>query len=244
LRSGRRQIWSLDPAGGRHIPLTEGASDAGRPVVSPDGKSVAFIASRDGRRGIWMVPSEGGSARRLVQADAVDFVSWAPDNRRLVYAAPDGADLKLWVMSIDGSAPAPIAGVSGRVPAWSRTGDVIAYVATRDDLPELRFVSTDGREARAPAPLGEVGVPTAIGWSPDGAQIALVNLPGREAAEAWLLTIGGNGLRKLAEFSAPAELEGIAWTPDGRSVLVGRRDFETEVVLIDGLKSGTQRAGR
>jgi hypothetical protein len=63
----------------------------------------------------------------------------------------------------------------------------------------------------------------------------MVNLPGRAAAEVWLLRVSDGHLRKLTEFVAPVELDGIAWTPDGRPLLLGRTEYETEVVLIEGL---------
>ena len=75
-----------------------------------------------------------------------------------------------------------------------------------------------------------------MAWSPDGASLALVNLPGRAAAEAFVLTVGDGTLRALHRFPAPAELDGITWTRDGKAVLVGRRDYESEVLLMRGLR--------
>jgi hypothetical protein len=63
-----------------------------------------------------------------------------------------------------------------------------------------------------------------------------VNLPGRAAAEVWLLAIDGGALRKLTQFAAPAELDGITWTPDGRSVVLGRTDYDTEILLLRGIR--------
>jgi hypothetical protein len=39
----------------------------------------------------------------------------------------------------------------------------------------------------------------------------------------------------VADEPAPGEFEGVTWTPDGRSLVVGRIEYENEVVLIQGL---------
>lgn len=49
-RSGRRKIWATDASGGQAVPLTSGDSLDQRPVVSPDGRSVAFLSNREGKR--------------------------------------------------------------------------------------------------------------------------------------------------------------------------------------------------
>ncbi len=109
---------------------------------------------------------------------------------------------------------------------WSRSDD---------DQPKLFFLTSAGAESRTPLPIDPVGLPTALAWSPDGKRIALVNLPGRAAAEVWVLTVADGALRKLLELPAPAELDGVTWTADGRALIVGRIDFETEVLLLRGL---------
>jgi hypothetical protein len=52
----------------------------------------------------------------------------------------------------------------------------------------------------------------------------------------FVLSVGTGALRLLQRFAAPAELDGVTWSPDGKSVLVGRRVYESEVLLIRGLK--------
>ena len=47
-----------------------------------------------------------------------------------------------------------------------------------------------------------------MAWSPDGTRLGLVNLPGRAAAEVWVLEMATGQLRKIADWPAPAEFEG------------------------------------
>ena len=234
-RSGHRRIWSMDLAGQRAVPLTSGSDDDRRPAVSPDGRQLAFISNRGGRRGIWLAAAEGGTPRLLVNANVVDSVSWSPDNRRLVYAAPEGGEMKLWIIGTEGGPPGVISRATGRAPGWSPRGDAIVVVRAAGEVAHLHFTSASGEVVREPIAIGPVSLPTALAWSPDGTHIGMVNLPGRAAAEVWLLRVSDGHLRKLTEFVAPVELEGVAWTPDGKALLVGRTEYETEVVLIEGL---------
>jgi Tol biopolymer transport system component len=234
-RTGRRKIWSVDETGRQPQPLTTGDGTDYRPVASPDGRSVAFLSNRDGRRGLWVAPADGGPARLVVHAEVVDYVSWAPDSRRLVYAAAADVGTQLWTAGQDGTPPARVPQGVGRTPAWSPAGDVIAVVQADGDRPVVRFVSSSGNEVREALRLDGVGVPTAVAWSPDGARLAFVNLPGRGAAAVWVGRPSDGELRKVAEVPAPGEFEGVTWAPDGRSLVVGRIEHENEVVLIQGL---------
>jgi dipeptidyl aminopeptidase/acylaminoacyl peptidase len=113
---------------------------------------------------------------------------------------------------------------------------MIAVSKSDNDHPTVQFFTSAGARAREPLAIEPIGLPTALAWSPDGKRIALINLPGRAAAEVWILTLADGGLRKLMQFPSPTELDGITWTPDGRSVIIGRTDYETEVLLLRGLR--------
>ena len=74
-------------AGGASRQLTAGPYD-GRPVWSPDGSTLAFLrkVTADGPRQIWLLPAEGGEARRLtnVRAGVLDL-AWSPYGHTVVY---------------------------------------------------------------------------------------------------------------------------------------------------------------
>jgi Tol biopolymer transport system component len=226
----------MDATGSRVQPLTTGDALDWRPAVSPDGARVAFTSNRGGARGVWIVPADGGTPRALAAGDVLDRVSWSPDSRRLVYALAADTGSTIWTVDADSGTPQQVKGITGRVPAWSPKGDSIAYVAATGGRPEIHFVTSGGATVQSPVSIEPVSLPTSIAWSPDGASIALVNLPGRAAAEVFVLSVGTGALRLLQRFAAPAELDGVTWSPDGKSVLVGRRVYESEVLLIRGLK--------
>jgi Tol biopolymer transport system component len=114
-------------------------------------------------------------------------------------------------------------------------GEVIALVRSDDGKAAVHFTTPTGGRAREPLAIDPVGAPSSLAWSPDGSRIAFVNLPGRAAAEVWVLSLADGALRRITELAAPAEFDGITWTRDGRSLIVGRTEYETEVLLLRGL---------
>ena len=56
-------------------------------VWSPDGTQIAFISTRDGKTGIYVIPSSGGAERKVIEEDGALYgLVWTPDSRQLVYA--------------------------------------------------------------------------------------------------------------------------------------------------------------
>jgi serine/threonine-protein kinase len=101
-------------------------------AISPDGTRLLFL----GRQGLYVVPTLGGQARRVVAGlgagpsragafPSLFWGSWSPDGRRIVYSGPDS----ILVQEIDGGSPTVVArGKTVHSPAWSPDGRWIAFV--------------------------------------------------------------------------------------------------------------------
>lgn len=114
-RSGKSQVWGIDPRGGEAWEVTDSPSGVQAFEFSPDGRSLAFLAPDEkseaekeqekirGRPMIWgesypdewtwlrVAPLEGRKAGESQKASAsgqhvTDFV-WSPDSRQLAFAA-------------------------------------------------------------------------------------------------------------------------------------------------------------
>src|ERR1044072_1179473 len=68
-------IWSVPSAGGNAVPLTLSESYEFAPVWSHDGKSVAFASDRYGNFDVFVMPSDGGEAKRLTYHSAPEIPS-------------------------------------------------------------------------------------------------------------------------------------------------------------------------
>src|SRR3989304_4061621 len=69
----RGNLWMVHLAGGAPVPFTADEARDAKPVWSPDGRWIAFLSNRSGkRRGrkkavmqLWVMPADGGEARQF-----------------------------------------------------------------------------------------------------------------------------------------------------------------------------------
>ena len=91
---GVSNIWAVRTAGGDAVQLTSGGHDSS-PVWSPDGKTLAFISSRDGNSQIYLLPMDGGEAREITHiSTGVDIVKFSPDGKTLAFTSSVYPDCK------------------------------------------------------------------------------------------------------------------------------------------------------
>ncbi len=78
-------LWKVSAAGGVARRLTTHHSEETDPVISPEGRTLAFTARYEGPAELYTMPLAGGvPVRRTYEAEGSVATSWAPDGR-LVY---------------------------------------------------------------------------------------------------------------------------------------------------------------
>lgn len=111
-------IWVVDRAGGAARRLTSGPGQDLMPRYSPDGKWIAFTASYQGNRDVYVIPAQGGPARRLTfHSDITEHAPtrWGPDNMVVTWT-PDSQSIlflsrrKAWSSWITLPFSVPLAG--------------------------------------------------------------------------------------------------------------------------------------
>ena len=79
------RIWVAELATGRSRILTGGPGSDRQPRWSPDGKTLAFIATREGGAQLWVLPFAGGDARKVSSLpDGAADPIWLPDGSGLL----------------------------------------------------------------------------------------------------------------------------------------------------------------
>src|SRR5207253_1145612 len=88
----------------------------------PDGRTAAFVASGEGKTGLWVRPLDGARARLLVKAGDVMSPFWSPDNRSIGFFAGG----KLQRVDLAGGSSFTICDAVGspRGAAWSSDGRI------------------------------------------------------------------------------------------------------------------------
>ena len=157
----------------------DAAQYTGATAISPDGKSLAFVASdSSGTARIWLRPLAELAARPITGSEGADQPFWSPDGRWLGFVA-EGKLKKLpaagGIAEILADAP------DARGASWGSTGEILfAPIATGP----IHCVSEDGGEIRVVAQPDSARQETALRFPQflaDGERFLYVSLPRREA---------------------------------------------------------------
>ena len=146
---------SGDPTGSLIRLTTNGAVDR-QPVVSPDGREIAFASNRDGDFDIYVMKAapEGSTNRpvKLTENTKKDFApDWSPDGTRIVFSRGSDGDREIYVMKAasqdsDTNRPANLTknAADDSDPDWSPDGERIVFVSDRTGDDEIWLMRTDG----------------------------------------------------------------------------------------------------
>jgi len=87
--TGFTHIWLASLADGAPRQITFGPGSDMAPRWSPDGKTLAFISTREDGAQVWVLPiAEGGDAHRLTKLDdGANDLLWMPDGKALLVIA-------------------------------------------------------------------------------------------------------------------------------------------------------------
>lgn len=172
--SGR--LMRVDVATGVVQPLRAGAARQDVPQLSPDGRSVAFVAPRGDvaahQRRVMIAPVGGGAARDAAPGldVAVELEGWLPDSQTVVLSGTDGTHNGLW-LARDGKATRIDLGDLDPASVNVAGTGAIAFTATSATRPAELFL--------LPAPGQKPVALTSLQTATDG--VAL----GRQESISW-----------------------------------------------------------
>ena len=98
-------LYVLPIEGGVAKALSRGMSFDTQPRFSPDGRHIVFVSDRDGSENVWIMKTDGTSARPLTSGKDTVFISpeWTPDGGAII-AAKTGvvrnSQVELWLYPI------------------------------------------------------------------------------------------------------------------------------------------------
>jgi len=131
-------LWLAPLEGGEARRITNAPGLERYAKFSPDGTMLAFTASYDGGRDVYVMDARGGVPRRLTWHPASDRVlGWSPDGKTVLFRSnrdmPYGAE-ELYVVSVNGGLPRRLPVDQAGLASFSPDGKSIAYNRiTRED---------------------------------------------------------------------------------------------------------------
>jgi len=224
-------IWSVGARGGLLAPpdppavpvrvhrLTDARGMEEFPALSPDGRSVAFVADAGGSRQIFVRLVAGGGILQLTD-EAADhlYPRWAPDSASILYYSP-AADAStpgaIWEISALGGAARRIASSLGGADI-SHDGSRIVFPRLTTGGMELAVSGRDGSNLKTIAPLEPGYYYLTPRWSRDDRLIAYQRGIAN-AHEIFVVPAAGGQPRQITQHGAL--IEGLAWAPTGSRLI-------------------------
>ncbi len=166
-------LWILPASGGPAHRITDLFNDARQPVWSPDGKTIAFFAYRDGGYDLWSIKADGTQQKKLTNGPFDDRdPMWSPDGTKIAFASDRGTpgqdSYNIWTLDVATGALTQVTDNpnENRLPTWSPDGQSIAYASTRGKVSAVYAVTLgSGQERLVRQVTGHVDAPS---WGPDG----------------------------------------------------------------------------
>jgi TolB protein len=136
------QIVSCNAQGQDRKDLTSTAFN-NSPVISPDGKHLAFASSRTGDFEIHRMKIDGTEPQRLTTSPGLDTrPAWSPDGKQLAFTSNRDGNYEIYVMNADGTNVRRVTDYPERddYPAWHPDGRRLVFVAERQGRFDLYLV--------------------------------------------------------------------------------------------------------
>lgn len=190
--------------------LSAGCRPDWHPVLSRDGREVAFASRRDGNSEIYVMPLAGGDATNLTSHPAADYEpDWSPDGSHVVFVSERDNARDIYTLDrLSGSVHRLTHSGPGSVhrsPAWSPDGGSIAYSSVRDGVEHVYVLELGGGERQITRWPLKGGHPA---WS-DGGRLAFVGWDSDNRSGIYVRRADGSEVRLVWE--SEAAIGGLTW---------------------------------
>lgn len=212
------RIYTMNPDGSRVTALTGRRLEAGNPVWSPSGRSVAFVGgpAGSGSSAIYVMHANGSGLRRLTPGGAAKGSPvWLPNGRRIAYTVCAPSCSRVRTVDVNGRGGSRIPNVRPfQTIAWSPLGSPrIAFdiedrgIFVKDLRSGEKSERLAGRTSQSP------------NWSPNGRNIVFARFGSRPGI--YIVNARTGRQRRLTRSGDDGN---PAWSPNGHKVVFARRE--------------------
>lgn len=208
---GFPDIFLIELATGnrRRIAHYSGLNTGG--AISPNGREIAMILSKDGNPELYVRDLHGGQPVRLTNTPraAEASPSWSPDGRQIVYVSDQAGSPQLYIISRDGGASRRLTsrGSQNVAPDWG-SNNLIAYASLFGGRWNVCVIDPQGGEQRQ-ITGGDADYEDPS-WAPNQRHLAAMRSV-RYASTVVLLDTMGDPPVVLSDY--PGDWTAPAWAP-------------------------------
>src|SRR5215470_18553908 len=245
-------VWVMSTAGGEARQLTQSGRDMA-PAWSPDGKTLAFLSSRDGSSQIYLLSMTGGEPKKLsTLSTGADLFQWSPDGKTIAFTSAVYVDCKDDACNSKRDAEKEKSKVKARIydhllyrhwDHWSEGKRSHLFVLPADGSAAARDLTPTADYDIPPDERGEV---SDFAFSPDGKEICYTAVPDEMEAistngELFLVPTAGGEPKKIT--SNPGFDGNPVYSPDGKYIayhaqLTAQYEADRWRVMLYDRKSG------
>ena len=230
------------------------------PVLSPDGKRVAFLSDITGNFQVWSTEIAAGQRRwprqltffpdkvwelhGTLAADHLVATSDVGGNERqqfyLIsnYGNQGGHDVRRLTTNDD---------AIHRFGAWHKDGQQIVYTSNARNGVDFDLYRMDVASGHRECIYETSGNRTVLAWSPDGGSVLMLDAVATEQNELYLVDLASSAERHLTADQAWGRYNGLKWTESGVYVLSDREHdafalcrLDMETAALDEIVNATE----
>lgn len=238
IQTGSFTVPDNDNSAAWRLAVHHVSDEIGRWIFGTPGSAATRILFSGGDKQIWVIDSDGASARKLTSVTLAMSPAWKPDGSGFVFSGftPRGSQIAVYnflTRDIEWKS-ATVRGLN-ITPTFSPDGHTIAYANGADRGTDIMVADASDDASARRITVGRGSDNTSPSFSPDGRQIAFMS--GRAGhPEVYVMDADGTNPQILTDYTygEAAYRASPDWSPDGRSIAYESRiDGAFQIMTID-----------
>ncbi len=233
VAGGEPNVWIMAADGSNQRQLSVNSSQNFDPMVSPDGKYIAWGSKRAGNTNLWQMEIDGSNSKQITNGAGDYFPDYSPDGKWILYTAydPVASFWSILKVSTDGGTPVKLTDRESALSAISPDGKFFAcnYEVSPGTGYQIAVIPFAGGP---PAHL--FNVPGSFGrtirWTPDGNALTYTDTRAG-VSNIWQQSLTGGPPKQLTDFKDQS-IFGFAWSRDGKQLAISRGVVNSDVMLL------------